>query len=258
MAEDSKSLSQERYSRFARRYVESPDHAQGDDLEQLVWIAQPNVYWKVLDIATGGGHTALKFAPFVTEVLATDLTPNMLMEARRFTQSIKINNLTFLATDAEALSLPDARFDLITCRIAPHHFPNCKIFIHEAARVLKPGGILLIEDHMLPEEPITGDYIDEFERLRDPSHYHAFSRNQWIHMYNEAGLVVEQIETIRKRHDFTTWVERQSCSPQVIGKLIDMVIHAPQGVEDWLQPRDFPTQNASFAHIFIIISGRKS
>ena len=86
MAEDSRSLSQQRYTRFARRYVESPAHAEGDDLERMLALAQPEVEWTVLDIATGGGHTALKFSPLVAKVVASDLTPNMLLEARSFSQ----------------------------------------------------------------------------------------------------------------------------------------------------------------------------
>ena len=62
---DSKSLSQERYSRLAERYVHSDTHAKGEDLERLFAIGAPQPNWCALDIATGGGHTALKFAPCV-------------------------------------------------------------------------------------------------------------------------------------------------------------------------------------------------
>ncbi len=257
MAEDSRSLSQQRYTRFARRYVESPAHAQGDDLEQMLALARPESGWTALDIATGGGHTALKFSTHVSKVVASDLTPNMLLEARSFAQMKGAANLAFLATDAEAISFPDRMFDLVTCRIAPHHFPDCRKFVLEASRVLKPNGLLLIEDHMLPEDNRSGKYIDGFERLRDPSHNRAFSKSQWIGMVEKAGLRVEQVETISKRHEFKAWVERQSCSQQVITELIEKVIQAPPIVQDWLQPLDFPSKTASFNHVFILIAGRK-
>ncbi|MFL7790536.1 MAG: methyltransferase type 11, partial [Anaerolineae bacterium] len=62
---DTKTLSQERYTQYAQGYVTSKAHAQGSELERLVDIARPQPNWIVLDAATGGGHTALAFAPHV-------------------------------------------------------------------------------------------------------------------------------------------------------------------------------------------------
>ena len=81
--QDPKSLSQARYTRFADGYVTSETHAHGSDLDRLIAIAQPQAHWQALDIATGGGHTALKFAPRLAHVIASDLTPRMLEKARR-------------------------------------------------------------------------------------------------------------------------------------------------------------------------------
>jgi ubiquinone/menaquinone biosynthesis C-methylase UbiE len=53
------------------------------------------------------------------------------------------------------MPLDDASFDLVTCRIAPHHFDDVAAFVHEAARVLKPGGMLLVQDHLMPEDATT-------------------------------------------------------------------------------------------------------
>ena len=75
---DSKALSKARYTRFADGYVTSETHARGSDLDRLLAIVQPQSHWRALDIATGGGHTALKFAPHVAHVVASDLTPRML------------------------------------------------------------------------------------------------------------------------------------------------------------------------------------
>ena len=123
--------------------------------------------------------------------------------------------------------------------------------------MLKPDGLLLVEDHMLPEDAKAGEYIDDFERLRDPSHNRAFSKSRWIGMLEEAGLSLDQVETITRRHDFKAWVERQSCSLQVINELIERILQAPPIVTDWLQPQKFPSDEASFAHVFILIAGRK-
>jgi len=128
VAEDAKSLSKERYGKFAQGYVTSQTHAKGADLDRLVEIAQPQADWVALDVATGGGHTALKFAPHVKRVIASDITPAMLEKARAFIGEQGVANIDFKEADAENLPFDDRSFDLVTCRIAPHHFPDCRPF----------------------------------------------------------------------------------------------------------------------------------
>ena len=65
-----KAQAQERFGKFAQGYVESKGHASGDDLDRLIELVQPQPDWLMLDVATGGGHTALKFAPLVKKVVA--------------------------------------------------------------------------------------------------------------------------------------------------------------------------------------------
>jgi ubiquinone/menaquinone biosynthesis C-methylase UbiE len=254
---DLKSLSQERFGKFHKGYVKSKIHAKGAELERLVEIAQPQPDWTVLDIATGGGHTALKFAPFVAQVIATDITPKMLESAHAFITSQGVKNVTTKFADAESLPFDKETFELVTCRIAPHHFPDCLSFIHEGRRVLKPGGLLLVQDHVLPEDEQAARYIDAFERLRDTSHNRAYSISEWIVMFQEAGLEVEHTEQIIKRHEFLSWAERQGCKPETIEQLVDMVKRAPEAATDWMEPKDFGTPEATFANRHIIIAGRK-
>jgi ubiquinone/menaquinone biosynthesis C-methylase UbiE len=52
----------------------------------------------------------------------------------------QLGNVRLAFAQAEALPFEDATFDLVTCRIAPHHFENIDVFLDEAQRVLKPSG----------------------------------------------------------------------------------------------------------------------
>ena len=94
--------------------------------------------WQALDIATGAGHTAAAFAPHVARVIASDLTEEMLQEAAKLAAAKGFANMETARADAEALPFEDARFDLVTCRIAAHHFPDVPTFVAEVWRVLKP------------------------------------------------------------------------------------------------------------------------
>ena len=256
-AQDSKSLSQARYTRFADGYVTSETHAKGSDLDRLIAIAQPQAQWQALDIATGGGHTALKFAPHVAHVIASDLTPRMLEKARRHIVGERgVTNVSFKEADAEDLPFERDRFDLVTCRIAPHHFPDAGRFLRECARVLKPGGVLMLQDQFLPDDEEAAQFVDAFERLRDPSHNRAFNEAEWIAMCAAAGIAVEYREPYIKRHQFLPWVRRQGNDDAAIARLIQMMRAAPPAAREWMDPADWGLDSATFVNRHIIIRGR--
>src|SRR6266545_7095190 len=141
-----KRLVQDQFGATAQSYVTSQSHAHGDDLQRMIELARPRGDERMLDIATGGGHTALAFAPHVREVVASDLTPRMLAAAEAFIRGQGVTNVLFEPADAEELPFADASFDIVTARIAPHHFPNPRRFVHQAVRVLRPGGLFLLDD----------------------------------------------------------------------------------------------------------------
>jgi ubiquinone/menaquinone biosynthesis C-methylase UbiE len=253
-----KAQAQARFGEFAQGYVESKSHASGIDLERLVELANPQADWLALDVATGGGHTALRVAPHVGRMVASDFTPKMLTAARTFIESKGADNVVFSGADAENMPFDDNSFDLITCRIAPHHFPNCFRFVQESARVLKPGGLLLVEDHVLPDDERAARYVDSFERLRDPSHVRAYAGYEWEGMYLDAGLRVEHSERLTKANSkLVPWAERQGCTPEVIEHLQIMLKQAPAAVAEWMNPQCAGTGDATFDHHYIIIMGRK-
>ena len=256
-AQDSKSLSQARYTRFADGYVTSETHAKGSDLDRLIAIAQPQRHWQALDIATGGGHTALKFAPFVAQVIASDLTPRMLETARRHIVGDKgVSNVSFQEADAEDLPFEPDQFDLVTCRIAPHHFPDAQLFLRECARVLKPGALLMLQDQFLPDDHEAAQIVDAFERLRDPSHHRAFNEAEWKAMCAAAGFEVEHCEPYIKRHQFLPWAQRQGNDAATIEQLIQMLRAAPPAARAWMDPVDWGRESATFVNRHIIIRGR--
>lgn len=260
MSESRKQIQEKVQSQFgahAQNYVNSRVHAEGEDFDRLLRIANPQPHQRVLDVATGGGHTALRFAPHVAEVVASDMTAPMLEAARAFIAP-QAANVRFELAEAEQLPFEDASFDLVTCRLAAHHFADFAQFMREATRVLKPNGLLLIEDHLNVKDPKAAAYLESFERLRDPSHVKMYSEREWRKSFAEVGLQVEAVELDFTHHAlFSAWVERQNVPADAVERLEIMLIQAPEAVKAWLAPAAIGTPEAYFIHRFIIISGRK-
>ncbi len=220
----------------AERYVSSYDHSKGESLDRMLAVVNPSQDWRVLDIATGGGHTALAFAPRVREVLATDITREMLDAAERFIRGKGVANVSFSEADACDLPFEDAEFDLVTCRVAPHHFPDCAKFAREMARVLKPGGTVAMIDNVVPEDPAVAEYINAFEKFRDPSHVRALTATEWLRLFEDAGFAVHTTEIFRKARDFEAWAGLQTVSDSVKAELRRRLEKAPPGAVETLGP----------------------
>ena len=228
----------------AAAYVSSPTHAQGASLARLVALTDPQPGWRVLDVATATGHTALAFAPRVAAVVGLDLTPEMLPLAARLAAERGAANVAFAVGDVDDLPFGGA-FDLVTCRIAPHHFADIDRFLAEAARALRPGGLLAVVDNVVPgsrlrgkkadRERKAGDYVNAFEKLRDPSHVRCLSFEAWMDALAAVGLVVGAAETIDKRLTFETWAARHTSAMQT--RLRAMLLQAPEIARAFLDPR---------------------
>ncbi len=201
------------FGKHAESYRRSVVHAEGASLKRLVELVQPEADWSVLDIATGAGHTAFAFAPHVREVLATDITPEMLAQTVKGAAERALENVTVAHAEAEDLPYPADHFDLVTCRIAPHHFADLAAFVRESARVLRSGGILAVVDNIVPEGA-AGAYVNAFEKLRDLSHGRCLSAREWVTLIEGQGLDLKRLEKLRKQMSFSFWAQRHGTEMQ--------------------------------------------
>ena len=252
-----KQLVQQQFGATAASYVTSKVHAQGASLARLVELVQPQADWQVLDVATAAGHTAFIFAPHVAHVFATDITPEMLTVAQEQATKKGIRNATTKLADAEALPFADGTFDLVTCRIAPHHFPNVGHFLAESARVLKSGGLLAVVDNFTPEDQQAGAYIDGIERLRDPSHVHCLSQSEWKAGFAEAGFALLKHEIYDKSMEFLDWARRMNKDAAIEAQLRSLFLDAPPSVVEFIRPK-VAGEDIHFVLQEVILIGRKA
>jgi SAM-dependent methyltransferase len=238
----------------AAAYAVSDVHAKGASLNRLLEHVNPSTEWDMLDVATGAGHTALTFAPYVKGVTATDITPEMLAQAEILREQRRLHNVHFETADAADLPYSDASFDLVTCRIAPHHFPDIARFVAESVRVLRTGGLLAVVDNIVPPGPV-GDFVNAFEKLRDPSHECCWSLEEWLGAFAAEGLVIETQETLAKRLNFQFWVQRHNRPMQ--SYLRALLTEGGLAVRAFLQPHGEDSE-LSFRLVEGIVIGRKS
>ncbi|HEY7497962.1 MAG TPA: metalloregulator ArsR/SmtB family transcription factor [Vicinamibacterales bacterium] len=108
--------------------------------------------WTIGDLGCGTGQVAAALAPFVAQVIAVDRSNDMLQAARRRVRDLP--NVDVRRGELEALPIQDDALDAATLLLVLHHLPDPAAALTEAARVLRPGGRLLICD-MLPHDRET-------------------------------------------------------------------------------------------------------
>lgn len=230
----------------AAAYARSAVHAKGHSLARLLELLPLATHWRALDAGTGAGHTALALAPHVAQVTAVDLTPQMLATAAELATERDLS-LTLAQADVAALPFPNDYFHLVTCRLAAHHFADNGRFLNEAARVLRPGGLVGIVDNIVPGTRLRGKkarqaraaarYINAFEALRDPGHGQCLSRYGWQDACQDAGFSLLHEETISKAIDFDAWTARMQVPPARRARLRAMLLQAPAPVAAFLTPQ---------------------
>lgn len=213
---------QSQFGAAAAAYTTSPAHDDRDALARVVELTRPNPGDVALDIATGAGHTALALAAHVARVIAFDLTEEMLAETRRNAAARGLTNIRTRQGAAENLPFPDASFDIVTVRQAPHHFADVQSAIREMARVAKPGARIVIVDSTSPEDPALRSQWNRIEKLRDSSHVQNYTPSQWRAMlagadslricFEEVGLTTEN----GRGMDFTAWTRRINTPPKAV------------------------------------------
>lgn len=206
---------QNQFGVSANLYRTSRVHAKGDDLKTIAELVanhgQKNL---ALDVGCGAGHTTMAVAPYVDEIIAFDLTENMLLEVQSLAEENGISNVSTKQGTVETLPFEDNHFDIIVTRYSAHHWTKPIKAIAECYRVLKPGGLFIVSDVLGYESPQTDTILQAIELLRDKSHVRDYNLSEWQRMLSEAGFAVSveshwQIDLI-----FVDWLKRMHVPEQ--------------------------------------------
>ncbi|MEA3337408.1 MAG: methyltransferase domain-containing protein [Chloroflexota bacterium] len=248
------------FGRRARMYVDSRAHTDPVVLNRLIALTQPQPDWRVLDVATGTGHTAFAFSPHVLEVVGIDITPQMLDLAEELALERAIANVRFRLANIHHLPFDDETFDgegfdLVTCRRAAHHFRDIHEALSEMVRMLKPGGLLLIDDRSVPEDSYIDSIMNRLDWLHDESHVRQYRPSEWQAMLAKAGCqvqVVESYERIRPLSSLTADVSAENVA--AIDELLkDMTVEEQQLIELTKKGEELYSK-----HWYVTVLGKKA
>ena len=174
------------WSKRAQAMRESPTHREGPDLDLVVALCEPAEGVTAIDVATGGGHVARRLRAAGANVITLDPAPGMEPD---------------VVARGEDIPFADDSFDVAVCRIAAHHFDDAALAVREMARVARDR--VVVQDNLFQSEQ-----VEEAERLHDPSHVRCYSEEEWRSFFTEAGLVVDELEIMRRRLPLEPWLER--------------------------------------------------
>jgi SAM-dependent methyltransferase len=152
----------------------------------------------VLDVAGGTGALAEALLPLVGSVTVSDISEAMLAHVPDGAET--------LVARAEQLPLPDESFDLVVCIHALHHIDRPVRAIDEMARVLAPGGRLVLEDFIADDDRNAALRWEEAERLRDPDHVRLLASGEARGAALAAGLTVEVEESWFETFEVDRWL----------------------------------------------------
>lgn len=149
-------------SAAAQAYLDSMDNTLVD---QAVSLGRTSGW--LLDIGTGPGGIPLKLARRLPNlrVVGVDFSVNMVRAARRSAAEQDLTErASFPVSDAKRLCFPDACFDLVLSNSVLHHLPDPIPLFNEMARVLKPGGVVLLRDLRRPTRLVFPLHVRWFGR----------------------------------------------------------------------------------------------
>lgn len=201
-------------------------------LESLLAAAplHPDQSW--LDVACGPGIVTCALARRVAQATGVDLTPAMIERAAADAAAAGLANTRFLVGDAAALPCPAGTFDGALTRFSLHHIPAPLRVVREMARVVRPGGHVVVGDHLTCEEAEASAWHHDVERLRDPTHWLSPTPGRFFALGARAGLRLVSGQILPYDLDFEEWLTRGSGGEANRALITDLLAATPPAARE--------------------------
>lgn len=223
----------EEFTRQAAAFEGAAVFHGADTLGALVDLVPPGTQGRWLEVACGTGAVARALAARVDEVVGVDVTPAMLDVARRAAGAEAVANVRYAPGDATALPFGDGEFAGAATRFSLHHIPAPGRVVLEMARVVRPGGYVIVADHLTDAEGEAAAWHQEIERLRDPSHWSCLTGARLRRLGEGAGLALDAEAERAFELDYDDWLSRGSAGPANAALIQALLDGRPPGAESF-------------------------
>ena len=196
----------EEFARQADSFASSAAISDAAQVARLVAAVGDLAGRRVLDVACGPGIVARALAEKAREVVAFDLTPQMIEKARERCAKAGLSNVVFVEGSAAQLPFTDGAFDAVVTRLSFHHFIAPERVLAEMIRVLRPGGVLTVADVVSSENRSKAELQNAIEILRDPSHVRMLPASELLALFFRDDLAIELQQTWDKAREFEEWL----------------------------------------------------
>ena len=190
-----------RFDRTADRYAAM---ASQKDWSGFVGWCDPRPTDRALDVAGGPGALAAVLQPRVGSITVLDASARLLEYVPE--------GIGRTIGRAEQLPFADAGFDLVTCVNSLHHIARPPRALDEMARVLAPGGRIVLEDFIADDDPGRARRWEEIERIRDPEHGRLITAGEPRVPLLGAGLELDAEEVWLRVYEVDSWLEVAGCA----------------------------------------------
>ncbi|MEQ1105133.1 class I SAM-dependent methyltransferase [Acinetobacter ursingii] len=228
-------VNQQQYQDKAKAYLNSSVHAQGAEFDKIREVLQQQAFQRVLDLGCGGGHVTYQIAPDVEQVIAYDLTAEMVQLVVEQAKARGLNNVTGQQGAAEQLDFADQSIGAVVSRYSAHHWQNVSQAMSEIYRVLKPRGKVIFVDILGNQQPVLDTFLQSIEIIRDPSHVRDYSLAEWMTFAERAGFKIEQMQKQSLQLNFASWVERMQTPAEAVATLRYLQQKASDVVKNYYQ-----------------------
>jgi SAM-dependent methyltransferase len=221
------------FTQQADSFARSPAMSAAATLGSVVEMVPADGEARWLETACGPAIVGRAIAARVGSVHGVDLTPAMVEKAAAEAAAAGVGNIEFSLGDATALDLEDASFDGAVNRFSLHHIPAPGRVLEEMARVVRPGGWIVVADHLTDADGDAAAWHEEIERLRDPSHWACLTRERLLAAGEAAGLALDEEQVVPLDLDFGEWLGRGSGGPDAAALIERLLAEPPPSAESF-------------------------
>ena len=221
------------FTHQADSFAASPVPNMVETLGTVVELVPVDPAARWLEAACGPAIVGRAIATRVGSVHGVDLTPAMVEKGRAEAAAAGIDNIELSLGDATALEFEDGSFDGAVTRFSLHHIPAPRRLLEEMARVVRPGGWVVVADHLTDADGDAAAWHEEIERLRDPSHWACLTRERLLAMGAAAGLELDEEQVVPLDLDFGEWLGRGSGGVAAAALIERLLGEAPASAESF-------------------------